>query len=762
MKKLCSLCLVLIFSVGLFAIPAASEETVIDISTAQQLSDIRNDLTASYRLINDIVFTAADFAEGGAFYNNGEGWDPIGTSYTATKAFTGTLDGNGYTISGLYIHHTGTGSNAKFAGLFGHMNGTVKNLSLDEVDITVQNTKSARAGAVAGQCQGTVQNVAVDGEIQCLSIGNTAAVGGVVGRQTKTAILSGCLSAVNVTVTGNTVRLGGLLGENEGGIVLGSQTTGAIDGNATYTLYIGGIVGHNHSATSGSAVTIATVSNCLRDGETVGFAKSSLIGGGLVGWNESGTINDCITLQTIDFSGDTGLAGGQVVGKNASGTVSRTYYVENNAEFSALGDGDSISTTQLPTAFDESDISGLLNDDTFWAYQDGTLVLKDLPKTPALRAGVLLYTVNADGKTATITGCETAAPVTVPLTANGYPITAIAASVFTDQAVSFEGDSTAWAAIAVADGNTALASVVCLGDITFSGASLTLHNNLTVNYKVDAALFEEQGFTDPYVVFTFNGTTVEVRDYTVADDRYVFDFTDIAPHLMNDTIYAALHVTRDGVEYVGTTSEYSIATYCYSMLETYSSNEYAALRTLLVDLLRYGSASQLYVGHRTDALADADLTPEQVAWGTATVPTKTSVFHAQYRATNDPEVRWKSAGLYLRESVSLRFTFQTAASANLSVRIRTANGEWVIPQSEFIEVDGGYSVLFDGLGAAHMNDTVYVTVCRGSLPISHTLRYSVESYVYAAQSSSSDATLCILLDALLNYGNAAKVYAAIG
>ena len=363
MKKFSCVVLTLLLLLGLM-VPDVSADTVIDISTAAQLSAIRNDLDGRYRLVKDIDLS-------------GSQWEPIGTGYTASTAFTGVLDGNGHTIKGLTIVHNGTGSDAKFAGLFGHMNGTVKDLTLKGVDITVKETKSARVGAVAGQSQGVIEGVTASGRVQCLSTSNTAAVGGIVGRQTKVALISGCSSAVDVKVTGNTIRLGGILGENEGGKVLLSQTVGKVDGNATYQLYIGGIAGHSHSASSGNVVIEAEITDCLRDGATVGFAKSRLVGGGLIGWNESGVLKNAISLQTVDFTGDTNVTAGQIIGENG-GDAENTYYVKNDAGLTEIGTGTVISAVKLSKNFTENDVRDLLANNASWAFKDGSLQLKGL------------------------------------------------------------------------------------------------------------------------------------------------------------------------------------------------------------------------------------------------------------------------------------------------------------------------------------------------------------------------------------------------
>lgn len=102
--------------------------------------------------------------------------------------------------------------------------------------------------------------------------------------------------------------------------------------------------------------------------------------------------------------------------------------------------------------------------------------------------------------------------------------------------------------------------------LAFKGASLTLHHNLAINYKVDKALFETVGYTNPYVVFEVGGKKTTVKAYAVEGNRYVFRFRNIAPNQMNDTIYATLYATYNGVEYASETREYSVAEYCYSTL----------------------------------------------------------------------------------------------------------------------------------------------------------------------------------------------------
>ena len=98
------------------------------------------------------------------------GWTPIGDTATA---FTGTYDGQGKKITGLYINQ-----NNDNLGLFGVIRGAnVHDLGLTGVSINANN--NSFAGGIAGQCQdgSTVQNCYSSG-----SFSGNSNIGGLVGR----------------------------------------------------------------------------------------------------------------------------------------------------------------------------------------------------------------------------------------------------------------------------------------------------------------------------------------------------------------------------------------------------------------------------------------------------------------------------------------------------------------------------------------------------------------------------------------------------
>ena len=306
-------------------------------------------------------------------------------------------------------------------------------------------------------------------------------------------------------------------------------------------------------------------------------------------------------------------------------------------------------------------------------------------------------------------------------------------------------------------GHEVTEKVPVVNGLAFSGASLSLHHNLAINYKVNKALFESIGYANPYVVFEIGGKKVTVKNYSVEGDRYVFRFNNIAPNQMNDTIFATLYARYNGTEYASETKEYSVAEYCYNTLSKYNADSYAKLRTLIVDLLNYGAQSQLYTKYKTDNLANGNLTAAESAWGTAEEPILKNSLNIAYKTVDNPLITWKGASLSLNDSVAMKFKFITDDINGLSLKISSEKGEWNIKASSFVLENGVYSVKFSGLNAGQMSEKVYLTMYKDGIAVSNTVCYSIESYAYSKQSSQIEH-LADLVKAMMKYGDSAYSY----
>ena len=288
--------------------------------------------------------------------------------------------------------------------------------------------------------------------------------------------------------------------------------------------------------------------------------------------------------------------------------------------------------------------------------------------------------------------------------------------------------------------------------------SLSLTDSLVMNYKVSKATLDCEYYSDPHVTFVLNGNVTVVTDYTLSGDYYVFSFENIAPHLMGANIQATLSVTCNETRCAGPVLNYSVKEYCEATLAAYSGEEHAELRTLLVDLLNYGAAAQLYSDTYVDELVNADLSAEQAAWGTSENRALSSVLDTKYVERENATVKFLGVGLSLRDSVTIRYKINAANAEGLSAKVISSNGIHVISGGEFEATEGGYYIYFDWLTAAQMSEAMYITVYDGETAVSNTMRYSVESYAFAKQ-HDADEKLVDLVLATVRYGDSAKAYA---
>ena len=290
-----SLCILLIIALTLlFAMPVCAEEDwtgYTPISTPEDLDNIRNDLSGKYYLTNDIIFTDEDFAEGGAFYNNGNGWSCIGSE---SNPFCGILDGNGYTIDGLYM--TAKGSiYSKYFGLFSRNDGIIRNLGIIN-SVFIGDTNS-RIGAFCGQNTEIIEN--------CY---NTSKVSG--------AGTSGGVAGENCYIIRNCY--------NEGNIVSEDVYTNY------HTSYSGGICGElrkQYSETE-TVAEVATIRNCYNSGKIESDGTAGGICGNYLIFQEGSVIKDCYNIGYITAYGNVGgIVGESSKGKdsNAKGTLENCY-----------------------------------------------------------------------------------------------------------------------------------------------------------------------------------------------------------------------------------------------------------------------------------------------------------------------------------------------------------------------------------------------------------------------------------------------------
>lgn len=349
----------------------AATDTPIEIDSADELAKIGDDgypLNGSYVLADDIDL-------GGSAETP---WTSIGYG---GKSFTGTFDGAGYKISGLYLNAGNLGPTDQGLGLFTSVGqgGTVKNLTVKgEIDgtnagvgiggiagrndggtisnctsiVDITGSVDSNVGGIVGSGEsGTIENCCNTGSINVtgsvdsnvggivglagnpngrvtvtvencentgkVTVGGKGLIGGIVGRANGGSTVSNCRNSGSID--GNESKTGGIVGENYGA-VLKCYNTGDVCSDGT----AGGIAGRNVSENGGSG----RVENCCNTGDVTGAVSGSGDVGGVVGHNNNSEkyvskIKNCYNTGKVTGTGKLGGA----VGRIETGDVSDCYYL---------------------------------------------------------------------------------------------------------------------------------------------------------------------------------------------------------------------------------------------------------------------------------------------------------------------------------------------------------------------------------------------------------------------------------------------------
>ena len=293
------------------------------------------------------------------------------------------------------------------------------------------------------------------------------------------------------------------------------------------------------------------------------------------------------------------------------------------------------------------------------------------------------------------------------------------------------------------------------------GNALSLESSITLATYITKDVVDY--YDEVYAEFTRNGKIEKVypSDKTLTSNSTVyciFDYTGISPQALGDNVSITFYGIKDGVTYNGNAYKYSATEYIKSTLKSTTS---AKLKTLLVDLVYYGEACQVYQNYKTDNLLTDILTDEQKAFHSTGDLNLTNIKNSKYSLCDNRLVKFGTA-LRLNNSVEMaipmNMTNVTLEELSLKVKIgsRTLTYSYSKNPENFEKgKDGYWYFYFDGVYANQMSDEVLITAYKGSEQVSYTLKYSVESYA----ATVTDAKLKAVTDAMMRYGNSAKAYA---
>lgn len=254
---------------------------VVAVSSVNDLARINENLNGVYLLKNDIALSAD--------------WVPIGSE---DAPFRGVFYGDGHTLSNLTL------KNSSLGGVFGHNNGTICNINLNNITITATNADCS-IGGLAGVNNGKIFDCNISGKIGIICQSNCSFSVGYPLYESKTvnydmkfggmcAVNNGKVSNCNVSTKLN-VQI-----SNTAKYTLTPSPLFFLGGNnklvVTDKVYCGGIAGQNngeidHCLVVGEFSAVVNINASL--GKKYGMCKATVESylGSIVGINLSRLAN---------------------------------------------------------------------------------------------------------------------------------------------------------------------------------------------------------------------------------------------------------------------------------------------------------------------------------------------------------------------------------------------------------------------------------------------------------------------------------------
>ncbi len=358
-------------------VEAISEEEAIAqgytvIKTAEDLLKINDDLSGKYILMNDIdMVSVTDFV-------------PIGGS----NGFAGIFDGNGFVIKNLTINDT----SSEYVGLFGMNQGTIKNVGVENVNVTGNGAVGGLVGINGGT--GVVSNSYVSGSVTSLSDSSNVlyGAGGLVGANFLGGTITDSKSSGTVIGKGYT---GGLVGGNFVATLKNSYSTSSVSG-----VIAGGLVGYFAGASG-----VDDVNGAISNSYATGAVNGTVNAGGLIGqtYVSGGEANIVNSYATGTVTGNGNIGG--LVGDAGNGTYFKNTFWNSNSTGQENAVGYDLSASGGKTDIsDFSDLSVFINagwDESIWDFSGSAPTLKDQNADAAAKDVV---TIIGSTDTSTLTG----------------------------------------------------------------------------------------------------------------------------------------------------------------------------------------------------------------------------------------------------------------------------------------------------------------------------------------------------------------------
>ena len=249
-------------------------------------------------------------------------WSPISNTTAPIFTWRGQFDGNGKTISNLYINAT-----SDYQGLFGYglsndenIKGVIKNLTL--ANVNVKNTAGCTGALIGGADNFEITQVVISsGTVE----GEISVVGGICGQADTESKFLSCENRAQIkSQTDNSNNIGGICGNvnsshiekcanygniNSQGVYVGgicgssigssSITTSANYGDIVGNNSVGGIIGYANNASISNSLTTGDVKSGYPAGFVIGVCGDAITICNTVAYNSGATLTDGENTYTL-------------------------------------------------------------------------------------------------------------------------------------------------------------------------------------------------------------------------------------------------------------------------------------------------------------------------------------------------------------------------------------------------------------------------------------------------------------------------------
>ena len=249
--------------------------------------------------------------------------------------------------------------------------------------------------------------------------------------------------------------------------------------------------------------------------------------------------------------------------------------------------------------------------------------------------------------------------------------------------------------------------------------------------------------------------TVKYHPETGEAMMYTVTYKGINAKEMGDSFTTTLYgVTADGTVYSSLVEATSMKDYLLSRF--HAADASAELKTMVIDMLKYGAAAQGRLGYNTENLVTADLTEEELSYATQEIPE--AVNHAASTGEGASVNTNITVGARVQLNLSCIYTTATAPETIKCV-ITDSEGKVLSEIATTNKNNIMFTAIYENVGAKEMRDVISATFYEGETAISKTISWSVESYVaqVRAKTNVTEDELN-MVNTMLTYGDSVAAY----